>query len=271
MIWLRRMRRWGKIILPLNVMVAVVVGVCLQYPVFKLRLIDIAYADGREVPADLYDQVKQVLVMDADSNLFSINKSKIADLLLTDEDIDRVEVNIRLPGRLVVRLAPAKPVMLWAGKRVTCLAGDGRVVQAPEKLPAVGCPVGGIGGDGGDESSSLARWRIVEFYQRLVRLDPRWGEVISQIDYDRAVGWRVLLNRGAEQIILGRCPTVGTLKRVVRFLQNVPEDQWQNGRIDARFRGRIILAPGNTGASTPAISQHTDRRDGRQPSLGGRS
>lgn len=233
-------RRAGKILLPVNVLILAAIAVCWHYPVFRLQAIEVDYADDRAITEDIYEQVCRAVVVSPDSNLFSIEKEKVAEELIQDEEIAEVDIRLVLPDRLEVRLHPAQPILWLAEKNLLPVAADGRPVQNVEDFHEDGYP---IGGDNGGCDVTVKRWRLVEFYRELVEHDARWADVISQIVCDSVTGWQVILNGGAERILLGLNPDTRTFTRVVQFLETVPEARWKHGTIDARFDGSIILTP----------------------------
>jgi len=261
-----KIRRVGKILLPINLLIIAAVFACLQYPVFRLKEVTVAYADGREVPADMYDQVCEVVSIGADSNLFSIDRQKITNTLLQDAGITKVGVRLGLPDKLVVRLYAAQPVIWWLDCRVESLGRDGKPVAEPPHSQTLGYPIGSAKVD-----SMLIRWRLLGFYQQLIEHDSRWAGVISQIECDAHTGWQLVLNGGAERLLLGWHPGVETLDRVVRFLETVPEAHWKHGTIDARYEGNIIVVPHDEKHRRAHNSFRTASRDNSHIPLGGRS
>ena len=117
----------------------------------------------------------------------------------------------------------------------------------------------------------MERWRMVEFYQKLVAHDPRWAEVISQIESDATVGWLLVLNGGAERILLGRHPDAATFDRLVRFLETVPEDQWALATIDARFGKKVIVTPSKAKSREKRRSHSSTDQENSLLPAGGRS
>jgi len=262
----RRVRRFSRVLLPVNLLAAAAVVACLEYPVFRLNEIEVTYADGREVPAGVYDQVCQVVGIAPDSNLFSIKRQEVARALLQDENIVRVDLRLSLPGRLLVRLHAAQPLLWWADCPVLPLGVDGRAVATPGHIRESGYPIGGA-----ETKSMFARWRLLEFYQQLTEHDSRWAGVISQINCDPHRGWELILNGGAERVLLGWHPGAEILDRVVGFLKAVPEVQWKHGMIDARFSRGIIVTPRRDKSHGAHKPYRTAGRDNSPAPFGGRS
>lgn len=238
MSWWRRLIWVCKILLPVNLLLAGAALACLEYPVFRLREIDLVFADGRAVSPELYQQTTAILPVTADSNLFAIDEQALArSILLWNADLSRVEVRLVPPHKLVIRLHAAQPTLWWSADRVLCLAGDGHPLKAevPDDTGYPICVGQGFG--------KFERWQLVQFYERLVAHNPLWTEVISQVHYDPSAGWLLILNGGAERILLGHHPDENAFGRVCRFLESVPEEEWACGTIDARFGGRIIVTP----------------------------
>ena len=240
MTWYQKIRRFGRIVILGNLLIIGALVACLEYPVFQLKEIEVTYADGREVAPEVYERVCRAVAVTPDSNLFSISRQKIAQALLQDKDIAGVEVHIGLPDRLQVRLYTAAPMIWWAERSLTPLAGDGMPVSVPALDGRMSYP---LGTGNLEDNGPRARWQLVEFYHRLIEHDPRWAEVVSQISGDNDTGWELVLNGGSERILLNRHPDTETLNRLVRFLEKVPEVRWQNGIIDTRFGSNIILTP----------------------------
>jgi hypothetical protein len=251
--------------LPVNLLLAGAAVACLEYPVFCLREIEIAFADGRDVPPELYQKVRAAITAAADSNLFSLDENKIAKSVLEQNDnLVRVDARLVLPDKLRIRMHPAKPMLWWSERRVLSLAGDGRLVPVAATDCFSGFP---IGAGHGAPNETITRWRMLEFYQALVEHNPRWAEVISQIENDPTAGWLLVLNGGAERIIFGRYPDTETFDRVVRFLETVPEDEWARATIDARFGGKVIV----TSSTTKGRGSRKTSRENSSLPAGGRS
>jgi cell division septal protein FtsQ len=264
----KKIRRFGRIIVLGNLLIIGALAACLEYPVFRLKTVEVAYADGREVSAEVHQRVCRAAAITPDLNLFNLPRQEIAEALLQDEDIARVVVHIGLPDRLQVRLYTAEPLIWWANHPVTPLAGDGMPVSTAAIDKSSSYPLG-AGNPGGDDP--YARWQLVEFYQRLIEYDARWADVISQISGGPDNGWELVLNKGGERILLNGHPDSETLDRLVRFLENVPEVRWENGKIDARFNGSIILTPQRGQSRRGHISDRAAGRDLSHISFGGRS
>ena len=265
MSWLRSTSWFARIILPVNVLVVVAIGGFLKYPVFRLKTVEVSYADGRIVAPEMYEQVCHAVKIGPDSNLFSIEPELVARLMMLDENLAKVDVRLELPDRVQVRLAAAEPVLWWADRRVAPVAGDGRPVAAAEET---NYPVG-IVSSGRD--STLFRWRLLEMYQKLVRYDSRWAEVVSQVAYDSTGGWHLVLNGGGERILLGRQVDSQALDRLTRFLERIPEKVWQHTNIDARFSESIVLTPQADSSDTGHVSVRAAERDSTNASSEGRS
>lgn len=258
----KRIIRVCKFLLPINLLLAGAAAACLEYPVFRLREIEIAFADNREVTPEFYQKVCQAIPVTPDSNLFSVDENKIVKAILAREnDLVRVDARLVLPDKLFLRLHIAQPALWWSAHQVFSLAGDGRSVDAPAGDRGSGFPIG-VGDNATD--GTIERWRMIEFYQSMVEHDPRWGEVISQIEHDPQAGWLLVLNGGAERIFLGKHADFITFDRVARFLETVPEEAWAGATIDARFGGRIII-------TSPAVKGRKTRRENSSPPVGGRS
>lgn len=266
MSWLRSTSWFARVVLPVDLLaVAAIVG-ALNYPVFRLKVVDVAYIDGREVTPKMHEQVRRAVHLDADSNLFSVATELVARLLLHDDDLAKVDVRLKLPDCLQVRLAAARPTLWWAqGREVTAVAGDGRPVAASEggSFP--------VGSGPNSADSTLVRWRLLDLYHRLIRHDSRWAEVIAQISLDSVLGWELVLNGDGEHIILGQEGTTETFDRVTRFLECIPEQDWKHTTIDARFRERIVLSPLADSSDTGKVTVRTAGRDSTTSSSGGRS
>jgi cell division septal protein FtsQ len=270
--WLRKVSLLSKILLPLDVVVAAAVVVCVQYPVFRLKTVEVTGGDGRPASPEVYDQVCRAVKIAPDSNLLSIEPELVARLLLLDDKVAKVAVRLDPPHNLQVRVTPAKPIIWWAGREVTSLAADGNPVprSATADLPI------GIGRAAGDQA--YARWQLVEVYQRLVSHNRRWAEVISQIGWDSAMGWQLVLNGKGERILLGRQVSTERLDRVAGFLESIPENQWNDATIDARFDKRIVLIPqvevpvhGADSGGTGLMPVRAVHRDTAHTPSGGRS
>lgn len=239
--WWRRLSWVGKILLPVNVLLVAATAACLEYPVFRLAYMEVDFADGREVPPELFHQIAQTVAAPVDSNLLSLNGDAIAESILQQhDDLVRVDVRMVLPDRILICLHAAQSTIWWSARDVLPVAGDGRSMRKISTGDSADYPVC-FGRTGADQV--IDRWRAIEFYQRLIAHDPRWADVISQISNDPAVGWVLVLNGGAEHVILGKSPDIAALNRVARFLESVPESAWARGTIDARFGGRIVVAP----------------------------
>ncbi len=261
--WQHRLRR---VVLPTFLLLAIGVGLCQWYPLCTLRTVDVAYTDGRDITAEMYDRLTQIIEVSPDSNLFSVDEKQIADVLIADPAIAAAAVRLAPPHTLKVRLTAAEPVLWWSGDQIIGLGGNGEPVPSsasyvPADHPLAASP------DAVD--TIAARWRLVNFRQQLIEHDPRWENIISQIEWNDDSGWLLILNRGAERILLGGTPGRETLDLLAGFLQSVPEEQWENGKIDARFDGRIILTPRRyqsrkeQKAYQPAARELTDASGGR--------
>jgi len=264
--WLHSTRWFARIVLPVDVLVVAAIVGCLNYPVFRLKTIDVSYTDGRDVSRQMYEQVCRAVRIGADSNMFSVETDLVARLLLYDDNLAKADVRLELPDRLQVRLTAAKPALWWVqGRQVATVAGDGRPVAAVE---AASYPVGI---SGGAVDSAFMRWQLLDLYHRLVRHDSRWREVLSQIAFDSVLGWQLVLNQGGERIILGRAGTTETLDRVTRFLEQIPEKDWKYMNIDARFNERIVLSPQADSSDTGKVTIRAAGRDSTTTSSRGRS
>ncbi len=235
---IRRIIRWS---LPVNLLLAGAAYACLHHPVMQVRTLEASYVDGCAVDSIFQQRIADLVFVRGDSNLLHIDTEGIADSVLSwDSDLLRVDVGLRPPHTVCVRIERSQPLAWWATPRLQAVDYRGQVLKSDSFAECSSLP---ILSPTDFLEKNLDRMHSIDLYQQLLRHDQRWGQVISQIGCNADSGWYLILSADAEKVLLGWEITQAKLDRLARFLESTPIQHWQGAHIDVRFSERVIVTP----------------------------
>ncbi len=241
MSWWSTIRRVVRWLLPVNILLAGAAYACLQHPIMRVQELEVTYEDGRCADSSLHQRVADMVFAHEDSNLLQVDTRAIADSILAcDPDLIWADVSLRPPHSVRVLLKRSEPLAWWAAPTLQPVDCRGQILKADSLDGFKSLP---ILSRANFLEKNLDRMYSIDLYQQLLRHDQRWGQVISQVGCLADTGWCLILNAGAERVLLGWDISDAKLNRLVRFLESTPPSEWQGAQIDVRFSERVIITP----------------------------
>jgi len=167
--------------------------------------------------------------------------------LLAHPLVSSVRIRRRLPATLVLEVVETEPVLLVGVPGLVPVDADGRVLPIPPGHGSLDLPV--LRGEGALADGRLddpARRAAVAAWDRLRRLDPALAARVSEV---RAAGGTLELSlrrpAGLPVVVEALAPPE-QLRRLAVVLEDLERNREAPPavRVDARYRGQVVLAVG---------------------------
>ncbi len=182
-------------------------------------------------------------------SLFVVDRQQVEARLLSHPRVARATVARQLPNAVHIRVEARRPVAVVRGPQLAYLDRYGNCFLDPEP-PTVRLDLPYVSGLADLRLDAPAVRRVLAGVLRLLAVSRLWREQLSEIHWDRNVGYTLFLAQRQITIRVGEEARPEKLVRVGRVLETWPVDG-AAAVFDTRFRNQVVVHPVPTSAQAP--------------------
>ncbi len=239
-----------KIWLPIAVFF-LVLGSGLYYIVVKKPLsvqaihIDFQGNDSQRILFNLIKARVEPIAADVmGMQMWQLSLPTLEKQIKLDKRISEVEISRRLPNQLDLKITPHLPVAVFLkdAHLILPIAKDASLLPAMATFKSFDLPV--MRGKELFESQDL-RAQAIEILDNLKSTSEFSSKNISEITYDKKLGFTLTLAHQGEKIILGESDLLAKSKRIEKVLSYLQREGIRGRVIDGRFSKKVVVRPRN--------------------------
>ncbi|MBM4256329.1 MAG: FtsQ-type POTRA domain-containing protein [Deltaproteobacteria bacterium] len=209
-----------------------------QHPYFAITTIDVELDAGA-----LFSQEEIISWsgIEQGMNLWTVDPEEIRSRLLTYQGIRDVDVRREFPQRVVLQVQTRHPIAVVVSPSLTYLDKDGVSFQALAQRKELDLPY--VTGFRSEELDTAAiQAALTGTVSLLAQAKQFWVEPVSEIRWDREIGYTVFLARRHLAIRLGWETGPEKFTQVATVLTRWPAEA-SPALLDARFLNQVVVRP----------------------------